>query len=132
MKSSHLALLVLLMPLPALACISLQPDPANTDGAHVLVGYVTGEAYPDYEATLVREGVAQYPRLGRHIVRVTPVEALAGPLLGPMEVETSCYAEKPSPGDRAIVIRKAGHTYVAPATPKYESAIRAALAGHGR
>ena len=132
MKSTHLVALALLMPLPASACLSVPPTPAEALGGHVLVGYVTGESFPDYEATLVREGAAQYPRLGRHVVRVTPVEALVGPVLGPIEVETPCYAEKPSPGDRAIIIRKAGRDYVVPATPEYESAIKAAVAGHGR
>jgi hypothetical protein len=88
MKSSYLLALALLLPLPASACLSIPPSPTEAAGGYVLVGYVTGEQYPDYEAALLKDGKAQYPRLGRHIVRVTPVEALRGPRLGPIEVET--------------------------------------------
>jgi hypothetical protein len=133
MKNLLLAALLLLSPLQVWACISVPPTPDEAARGYDSVGYVTGEEYPDYEATLIKEGTAQYSLLGRHIVRVTFTEALIGPLLGPMALETPCYATKPSAGDRAVVIRQSGHDYVLPATPEYESAIRAAIARlHGR
>ena len=128
MKSIQFAVLLLLAPQSALACLSLPPTPTEAARGTTLIGVVTGEDYPDYEAALIKTGAAQYPLLGSHVVRVTFTEALSGQLLGPLEIETPCYATKPTVGDRAIVIRFSGSDYVVPATPEYESAIRAAIA----
>ena len=110
--------------------MSAQLPPEYLAKGDVSVGYVTGDEYPDYEAALIKDGSAQYPLLGRHIVRVTFVAALKGPLLGPMSVETSCYDRKPSSGDRVLVYYQSGRYFVQPSTSKYETDLKAAIARH--
>jgi hypothetical protein len=124
------ALGVLLCSSSAIACISLPPDPEKAARGTVLIGYVTGENYPDYEAALIRDGNSQYPRNGRHIVRVTPIESIHGELLGPIDIETPCYSGMPRVGERAIVIRAYGEEYVLPSdgNADYEKALRVAAA----
>ncbi len=120
----RMQLLLLVFPFPALACIATAPTAEEAARGTVLVGYVTGENYPDYEAALIRDGKAQYPLLGRHVVRVTPVEALKGELLGPLEIETDCYADQPVKGERVIVVLGR----VVSATPEYEQALKDEIA----
>ena len=128
MKSFALVTFLLLAPLQASACISLPPKPSEAARGTILIGVVTGEHFPDYEASLIKTGSAQYPLIGRHVIRVTPTEALNGDLLGPLEVETPCYSPKPTVGDRVIVVRLSGRDYVVPATAEYEQSVRAAVA----
>ena len=122
--------LALFLIAPSSACISVRPDPEQAARGTVLIGYVTGEQYPDYEAALIRTPDLKWKFVGRHIVRVTPTEALHGELLGPVELVTPCYASDPKPGERAIVILYSGQDYVVPADAEYEQAIRDAIARH--
>ena len=128
MKTPYALALLLLLPLSASACISLPPSPSDAARGIVLIGYVTGEEYPDYESTLIKDGESQYPLVGRHIVRVTFTEALGGELIGPLGVETPCYSPKPVSGERAIVVRLGGSDYVVPFSAEYDHAIRDAIA----
>lgn len=130
MKKISLALVLLLAASPALACVVMQFRPQTVAKGDVLLGYVTGEEYPDYEAALIKDGASQYPRNGRHVVRVTFVEALGGTLLGPMNVETSCYDSKPTVGDRVVVFPLGSRYTVQLITPEYEGALRAAVLTH--
>jgi hypothetical protein len=126
MKRSLLVALLLLAPCTAFACISFPPDPQNAARGTVLIGYVTGEVYPDWEASLIKNGPGKYALFGRRVVRVAFTQAITGELIGSLEVETPCYASVPKLGERAIVVRLSGSDYVVPATPEYESAIQSA------
>ena len=127
MKQISLALALLLAPVQAFACVAIEFPPQTVAKGDVSIGYVTGEEYPDYEAALIKDGASQQPRIGRHIVRITFVEALEGALLGPMTIETSCYDSRPTIGDRVVVFPLGSRYTVQLITPEYETALRAAL-----
>lgn len=126
MKSWLLAGFLFLPPCAAIACISSAPDPRSAARGTVLVGYITGEAFPDWEASLIKGGPTEHSLFGRRVVRVTFTHAITGEMIGALEVETPCYASVPEIGERAIVVRLDGADYVVPATSEYESAVQSA------
>ena len=112
------------------ACEPIVPDPrsdARTAQA-VLIGYVTGEHFPEYEAHLVMKRSAKDAPLGRRLLRVTFTEALKGKLLTPIEIPAPCSAPFPRVHERVIVVRNTDGYQIIPADfPRIESEFRAAL-----
>ena len=109
---------------PAVACIAVRPDPKLAVRGTVLIGIVTGEQFPDWEAALIKDPSWKWPKSGRRIVRVTPTESIHGELLGPIDIETPCYESVPKVGDRAIVVVYSGDDSVWSADVEYEGELR--------
>jgi hypothetical protein len=128
------SVLALLSTSTSQACIPVTPDATNAVRGTVLIGIVTAEMYPDYEAALIRDPNWKHPLSGRHIVRVTPTEAISGEILGSIDVETSCWASTPKLGDRVIVLayQGSGDLQVVDGDPAYEKALREAAAKRKR
>lgn len=129
MRIFLLAVLALLVPGAASACVAMQPSPQDAARGTVLVGYVTGVTFPDWEASLIKDGPKQYALFGRRVVRVTFIHAITGDLTGPLEVATPCYDSSPKLGDRAIVVASGTSYYVMLSTPEYEGAVEEAARG---
>jgi hypothetical protein len=112
------------------ACEPIVPDPRNDarTAKAVLIGYVTGEHFPEYEAHLVLKRSPKNAPLGRRLVRVTFTEALKGKLLKPIEIPAPCSAPFPRVHERVIVVHNTDGYQVIPADfPRIESEFRAIL-----
>jgi hypothetical protein len=107
------------------------PD-ARDEAQHadaILIGYVTGERYPEYEEHLLRGGSPDTSPLGRRMIRVVLTEALKGLVPAPLEIAAPCAAPFPEIHERVIVVRRAGRDHVTPADfLELEKELRAALA----
>lgn len=128
----ELAIFLLFSALPigqAHACSPPPPRPERDARAEsVQVGYVVGERWPDYEASLIAGGKPSL-QWDRRLVRVVFTEALKGKLSLPREVSAPCSAPFPEIRERVFVVHHKDGDYLIPADfPDYERELRAAIA----